>query len=95
MRQRKRSDLGNAAAVVIFPPSMASAFQEKEAAGDVEPASEADEQKASIPQPEVIFDLADDRSRIAFDRVNRVLLKWRQAIVRENFVAPKHSGSGR
>ncbi len=77
---------GQCAAVVIFPPSMASAFQEKEAAGDVEPASEADEQKTSIPQPEVIFDLADDRSRIAFDRVNRVLLKWRQAIVRENLL---------
>ncbi len=35
-----------------------------------------------VPQPEVLFDQASDTSRIAADRVERVLSRWREAVVR-------------
>ncbi len=35
-----------------------------------------------VPQPEILFDQANDASRIAADRVERVLGRWREAVVR-------------
>jgi sodium transport system permease protein len=49
----------------------------------------ADTDSASVPtsaapQPEIVFDSAQDKSRIARDRVERVLKNWRAELVRRN-----------
>ena len=37
-----------------------------------------------VPGPEVFYNTADDKSRIAFNRVNTVLRGWRESLVRRN-----------
>ena len=38
----------------------------------------------AVPQPEIFVNMASDKSRMARDRVERVLAAWRAAIVRDN-----------
>ncbi len=76
---------GQYAAVIVFPAEIAAALDAVgDSSGDLEPAGTASGDGAIVPKPEIIFDLANDKSRIAFERVNRVMQRWRQAIVREN-----------
>jgi sodium transport system permease protein len=74
---------GDCALAILFPPEMASLFSPQDVA---EATSDAvgDESEVSGPQPEIIFNLADDRSRIAFQRASDVIELWRQSIVRDN-----------
>jgi len=72
-------------AVLIFPADfssyltdLASATGERPQDGRVE--SRGAEAPAS--QPEIVFDQASDTSRIAADRLERVLARWREAMVR-------------
>lgn len=37
-----------------------------------------------VPGPEVYYNTADDKSRIAFNRVNNVLRSWRESLVRQH-----------
>lgn len=44
---------------------------------------------ATVPSPAIYYNTASDRSQIAFQRVERVLQRWREAIVRENLRSGK------
>ncbi len=37
-----------------------------------------------VPSPSVYYNAASDRSRVASERVDRILRRWREAVVREN-----------
>jgi sodium transport system permease protein len=74
-------------AVVYFPPDFAArlaAFrvqlQQRRAAAT----AASEDLSPELPQPEVFVNLANDKSRIAFRRVDTVLRRWRDAIVRQN-----------
>jgi sodium transport system permease protein len=45
------------------------------------------EKRAPVPGPEVIYNTADDKSRIAFHRLNHVLQGWRRSLVEQNLKA--------
>jgi len=74
-------------AVVYFPPNFAQQIQKFRAASkkkqDQAPAENTDD-VAHVPQPEVFFDTAEDKSRIANERVCSVLHCWRTELVQEN-----------
>lgn len=72
-------------AVVLFPAGFSARLAELSAAtGD--PAKTVregtDAHPSPVPQPEILFNQAGDASRIAADRVERVLTRWREAVVR-------------
>ncbi len=72
-------------AVVLFPADFSARLAElwsatSDSAARVRDAGGVD--LPSVPQPEIIFDQAGDASRIAADRVERVLRRWREAVVR-------------
>jgi sodium transport system permease protein len=73
-------------AVLFFPPGFGKQldkYREGEVArrnGDKKEPLESE----SPPQPEIFRDSASDRSRIAFDRVQMVLSRWRETLVQDN-----------
>jgi sodium transport system permease protein len=74
---------GDYAVAILFPPDMAELFSDEDVAEA--PSAAADETSDhAAPQPQIIFNLADDRSRIAFQRASSVIENWRQAIVLRN-----------
>ncbi|GIW95668.1 MAG: sodium extrusion protein NatB [Pirellulaceae bacterium] len=72
-------------AAVYIPPGFAEQLEEIRR----RLAEGADSQQAalslkSVPSPSIYFNTASDRSQVASQRVERVLRRWREAIVREN-----------
>ena len=73
-------------AVVVFPHSFSarlSAFRKHLCSAADDRDVGASELAAQIPAPEIFVNLANDKSRIARDRLERILQRWREAIVRE------------
>ncbi len=74
---------GKYEAVVYFPDDFAERLEAvrrpADAAGDADAAKPAE-----VPEPELFVNRADDKSRIASNRVETVLNRWRRAIVRDN-----------
>jgi sodium transport system permease protein len=68
---------GSYDAVVYFPPEFAAQLTRAIAGGEGSPA-------AATPEPLIFVNTASDKSRMARDRVERVLFRWRQSIVRDN-----------
>lgn len=74
-------------AVVFFPASFAERLAEfrtqlRSRAGDAE--LDSQDLQLQVPQPRIFVNMASDKSRMAFDRVDRVLDRWRREIVRQN-----------
>jgi sodium transport system permease protein len=76
---------GKFAAVVVVPPGFADALARFRSGAGKFVADEA----ARARQPQVVFDAANDQSRIADGRLERVLNSWRGAIVRQ-YLADRH-----
>ena len=76
---QKKIRSGEYDAVVYFPPDFKERMQSfrELSAGD----SKAE---AAAPQPKIFVNMASDKSRIAFERIERVLYRWRREIVRKN-----------
>ncbi len=75
---------GKCDAVVYFPPDFAqqlARFGTTPAAGV---ANDDVARSAHTPEPAIFVNTASEKSRIARDRVERVLFRWRQSIVQEN-----------
>lgn len=72
-------------AVIYFPPD----FADRVAAFRRHLATTADPAAAlpAVPQPQIFFNSADDKSRIAADRVGEVLDRWRNAIAQSVLAA--------
>ena len=69
-------------AVVVFPPDFATRLSEfRDQLREKSPDAGA---MHGIPQPEVFVNTASDKSRIAAERLERVLGRWREAIVSDN-----------
>jgi len=72
-------------AVVLFPADFSARLAELPSVA-VTPAKTGVQGRGvdlpPVPQPEILFDQASDASRIAADRVERVLSRWREAVVR-------------
>jgi sodium transport system permease protein len=89
--EQARNDLrsGKYDVVVYFPADFAEKLATfraslKERSGqDGKP---SDELVSSIPQPVVFKNTAVEKSQLAFARVDRVLERWREAIIRDNLV---------
>ena len=76
-------------AVLVFPADFSSrlaALTTAVASGAAEPVREQRKARSGVLAetlpPEIFFDQASDASRIAADRVERVLTRWREALVR-------------
>ncbi len=71
--------------VVFFPPTFASRLIELRAEL-AKPRGEAGAPRAppEIPQPVVLYNSGRESSQVAFLRVERVLSRWRQAVVSQN-----------
>ena len=78
---------GHFDAVVYFPPNFAERLAqfrsqlESRAGGSHPPALDL---QLQVPQPEIFVNLASDKSRMAYDRVDRVLDRWRREIIHQN-----------
>ena len=73
-------------AVVVFPPGFSerlSAFRDHVRSHADGGGVAAADLAARIPSPEIFVNLADDKSRMARDRLERVVQRWREGIVRE------------
>ena len=78
---------GRFEAVVYFPPNFAERLaqfrlQLKSRTEDSHPP--ALDLQLQVPQPEVFVNMASDKSRIGYDRVDRVLDRWRREIIHQN-----------
>ncbi|HTN75226.1 MAG TPA: ABC transporter permease subunit/CPBP intramembrane protease [Pirellulaceae bacterium] len=78
-------------AVVYFPPEFAKELAKYRTKLREHPKSSAVEDAidhtSRVPQPEVFANTANDKSRIAYDRIERVLHRWKQAVVTKNLEA--------
>lgn len=74
-------------AVVYFPPYFAAQLDKfRQRVSDTSsplPAAEIDK----VPTPEIFVDTANDKSRVAYERVERILYRWRQDVVAKNLEA--------
>lgn len=69
-------------AVIVFPPDFSQRlgeFQEQLAKATANQKGEAGD--LSVPQPEIYFDTARDRSSIAHSRLSQILRTWRDEVV--------------
>lgn len=71
-------------AVVYFPAGFASQLQRLSEASAASPPSSPVAATSAILEPAIFANTASDKSRIARDRVERVLDRWRQSIVQDN-----------
>jgi sodium transport system permease protein len=71
-------------AIVAFPADFSSQLAAISAGAGPAPKSGRTRQAdlPEMPPPEILFNQANDASRIAADRVERVLTRWREALVR-------------
>lgn len=80
---------GDFAAVLSFPEDFGSKLTEFRA--ELKRISERGTEEIVtppvVPEPEFFINSASDKSRIAQERVERVLRRWREAIVQENLVS--------
>jgi sodium transport system permease protein len=84
-RAQRVVQAGEFDAVVVFPADFAERLAEfHERPRDEHGAPRNADAADVIPQPEVFVNTASDKSRIAADRVERVLELWREAIVSDN-----------
>lgn len=91
LREYARAEIqaGRCDAVVFFPPgfgdALAKARSQFRPGSEQTPAS-GELDAAAIPGPQMLANTASDKSRIAADRVERVLRRWRESIVRQNLM---------
>lgn len=78
-------------AVVYFPPHFAaqlarfrSQLPEKSPGVSATESADSSPSRVDIPKPEIFVNTASDKSRVAFDRLDAVLRRWREAMVQEN-----------
>ena len=74
-------------AVVYFPPNFATElarFRESLASHQRTSTSDPANVETHVPRPEVFVSMANDKSRIASQRVDRVLRRWRDGVVQQN-----------
>lgn len=77
-------DAGKYDAVVYFPADFGSKLVHFRGLLRTEGESSESTSKAAVPEPEIFVNSANDKSRIARDRIERVLNRWRQSIVDQN-----------
>jgi len=74
-------------AIVFFPANFAEQlgqFRQELRGRTGDPGLESQDLQLQVPQPEIFVDMASDKSRMAYDRVDRVLDRWRREIVHQN-----------
>ena len=77
---------GEYGAIVYFPPDFGKRLTQFR---NAQPNGNTAGGDAAIPQPIIYSNVAKDQSRIANERVGRVLQKWREASVAQQLVASK------
>jgi sodium transport system permease protein len=78
---RREIQNGTYDAVVYFSPAFAANLEQS---SESLPATTKPDASPDAPQPEIFVNLANDKSRMAYDRLDRILNRWRRAIVRQN-----------
>ncbi|MGE3779620.1 MAG: ABC transporter permease subunit/CPBP intramembrane protease, partial [Pirellulaceae bacterium] len=71
-------------AVVYFPKDFAARLDDFRSSLVESPVASPAAAPVHLPEPAIFINSANDKSRIARDRVERVLYRWRQSIVRDN-----------
>lgn len=76
-------------AVVHFPPQFAAELARfRNELDSNQPANgPSKDDVAKVPGPEIFVNTASDKSRVAYERVDRILQRWRQAVVAHNLEA--------
>lgn len=85
-RVRREIQAGRWDAAVYFPPEFADRLAAARGAWEhfANNPSAPPQEPATIPEPRIFTSTASDKSRMAADRVERVLRRWRDSIVRQN-----------
>lgn len=74
-------------AVVYFPPQFAAELDKfRQRVRDTSVPLPAEEIN-NVPKPEIFVNTANDKSRVAYERVERILYRWRQDVVAKNLEA--------
>jgi sodium transport system permease protein len=86
---RARLKSGELQAVIFFPPDFGNRLEQLRAAakGDAGPGNAPRAQLIDVPQPEVVFNKAREKSRLADGAVHRVIDNWKARVVRQNLLA--------
>jgi sodium transport system permease protein len=72
-------------AVVYFPPDFATRLAEyRRQLPALDPSDPAALAEDTAPRPEMFLDTASDKSRVAADRIEGILRRWREKLVQEN-----------
>ena len=76
-------------AVVLFPPQFAQRLEQfrELIRSDEESAADAAKHFDQVPQPEIFVNTASDKSRVAGERLQRIVARWRTAVVAKNLEA--------
>lgn len=75
---------GDFDAAVYFPPDFSRRLEEFR---QKMPAGGGTQTAEQVPQPQIYFNTASDKSKVATARLEAVLLRWREAVVRQNLKA--------
>ena len=76
-------ETGKFDAVVFFPPNFAETLaQFRNGSPDADPTHDRTD-LAQVPEPAICVTSATDKSRIATERIERILYRWRQSMVNE------------
>ncbi|MCH5376581.1 MAG: ABC transporter permease subunit [Planctomycetes bacterium] len=73
-------------AVLYIPADFATrldAFRSQLQDGSADPSASSQDLAQLVPTPQLLANLADDKSRIARDRTDRVVRRWREEVVRD------------
>ncbi|MEX2091353.1 MAG: ABC transporter permease subunit/CPBP intramembrane protease [Pirellulales bacterium] len=86
---RVRLKSGEVQVVVHFPADFGARLEQIRAAaeGDARPAGGKTTAAIRVPEPEILFSSAREKSRIADRAVERVLNNWKAQVVRQNLLA--------
>ncbi len=86
---RARLKAGDVQVVVYFPTDFGARLEELRAAaeGDDRPNDRQPAESVNVPEPEILFSSAREKSRIADRAVERVLNNWKAQVVRQNLLA--------
>jgi len=83
---RELVESGQYDAVIHFPPNFAERLRRfrEESENGANGESKDDDREDDVPNPNIYYNTAKDKSRMAHDRVQAVLVEWRRALVRQN-----------
>ncbi len=84
---RTKLDRGEAQVVLYFPPGFGERLETARAAMFERGQNAVATNEAELPEPQIFYNSAKEKSRVAHMRVERILRLWRNAVMKKNLEA--------